>query len=48
MSKNKPALAGHGIKQAEVSLIRSSAAKIRVMVKRILNKYGYPPDHQPR
>ncbi len=29
-----------------MSLNLSGLAKIRVMVKRILNKYGYPPDLQ--
>ncbi len=28
------------------TLRESARAKIRVMVKRILNKYGYPPDLQ--
>ena len=28
------------------TLRQSARAKIRVMVKRILNKYGYPPDLQ--
>lgn len=28
------------------TLRESAGAKIRVMVKRILNKYGYPPDLQ--
>ena len=28
------------------TLRESARAKIKVMVKRILNKYGYPPDFQ--
>ena len=30
------------------TLRESARAKIRVMVKRILNKYGYPPDKQQK
>ena len=30
----------------ELTLRQSARARIRVMVKRILNKFGYPPDLQ--
>ncbi len=48
--KTCSALSSAGRRQQSVTIdwtLRESArAKIRVMVKRILNKYGYPPDLQ--
>ncbi|HWR51813.1 MAG TPA: type I restriction enzyme endonuclease domain-containing protein [Bryobacteraceae bacterium] len=40
----------HGQKRGEFdwTIKESVRAKIRVMVKRILRKYGYPPDKQER
>ena len=37
---------GHAVPAVDWTLRESARAKIRVMVKRILNKYGYPPDLQ--
>lgn len=33
---------------ARMTIKESLSAQIRVMVKRILRKYGYPPDKQER
>ena len=38
--------AAENLRDIDWTLREGARAKIRVMVKRILNKYGYPPDLQ--